>query len=192
MNTVCAQERTATVGDNFMYISNNVHLECWFLNVHVLWKEGWIFLCKQTYIDLCTYLAFGLLEAPREHALHGPLLGIYWLRLCPHFGAPTLEAMLLQRRLFTVLMTAAHISTNVLSLQLSLSSVLYTEHLTTMYSNALIHIIHYIHTSYVVLYYFTWYTYVHLASSFLLFFLAGWLRFTTSDTLKFLKLGLIP
>jgi hypothetical protein len=34
----------------------------------------------------CTYLGFGLLEAPREYVLHGPLLAIYWLRLCPHFG----------------------------------------------------------------------------------------------------------
>ncbi len=25
----------------------------------------------------CTYLGFGLLEAPREYVLHGPLLAIY-------------------------------------------------------------------------------------------------------------------
>ncbi len=71
-----------------------------------------------------TYLGFSLLEAPCEHVLHGPLLGMYWLQLCPHFGAPTLEAMLLLLRLFIVLMIAAHISPNVFSLQLSLANVL--------------------------------------------------------------------
>jgi hypothetical protein len=28
-------------------------------------------------IDHCTYLGFGLLEAPREHVLHSPSPGIY-------------------------------------------------------------------------------------------------------------------
>jgi hypothetical protein len=84
---------------------------------------GFVFLCNQTSIDLCTYLGFGFLEAPREHVLHGPLLGISWLRLCPYFGAPTPEATLLRRRLFIVLMTAAHISPNVFSLQMSLASI---------------------------------------------------------------------
>jgi hypothetical protein len=32
----------------------------------------------------CTYLGFGLLEAPCKYILHGPLLAIYWPRLCPH------------------------------------------------------------------------------------------------------------
>ncbi len=58
----------------------------------------------------CTYLGFGLLEAPCEYVLHGPLLGIYWLWLCPHSGGRPLEAMLVQRMLFIVLMTAAQIS----------------------------------------------------------------------------------
>ncbi len=34
----------------------------------------------------CTFLGFGLLEAPCNYIHHGPLLAIYWLRLCPHFG----------------------------------------------------------------------------------------------------------
>jgi hypothetical protein len=46
----------------------------------------------------------------------------------PHFGAPTPEATLLRRRMFIVLMTAAHISPNVFSLQLSLSSVYWTSY----------------------------------------------------------------
>jgi hypothetical protein len=113
-----------------MYILNNVYLECSFSRERVLWKEDWIFLCKNTdmLIFVCTYLGFGFLEAPREHVLHGPLLGIYWLWLCPHFGAPTPEDTLLRRRLFIVLMTAAHISPNVFSLQLSLASIYLTSY----------------------------------------------------------------
>jgi hypothetical protein len=73
-------------------------------------------------------LGFGLLEAPREHVLHGPFLGIYGLRLCPLLRAPKLEAMLLRRRLFIVLMTAAHISPNVFFLQLSLAGIYWTSY----------------------------------------------------------------
>ncbi len=79
-------------------------------------------------LERTSFLGFGLLEAPREHVLHGPLLGIYWLRLCPHFGATMLKATLLWRRLFIVLMTAAHISPNVFSLQLSLASIYWTSY----------------------------------------------------------------
>ncbi len=79
-------------------------------NWRALRKKVEYLFTEHSYIDHCTYLGFGLLEAPREHVLHGPLLGMYWLRLCPHFGAPTLEATLLRRRLFIFLMTAAPIS----------------------------------------------------------------------------------
>jgi hypothetical protein len=85
-----------------------------------------ISLQEHMFIDHCTYLGIGLLETPRENVLHGPLLGIYWLRLCPHFRVPTLEARLLRRRLFMVLMTAAHISPTVFSLQLFLASMYWT------------------------------------------------------------------
>ncbi len=34
----------------------------------------------------CTYLGYVLLEALREYVLHGPLLSINWLRLCPLGG----------------------------------------------------------------------------------------------------------
>ncbi len=128
-NTACAQKWTAIVGGNSMYILSNVYLEYW-LSSEYAWKQGLgISLQKCTYIDQCTtYLGFGLIKAPREKVLHGPFLGIYWLRFCPHFRAPTLEAMLLQRRLFKILMTAAHISPNVFSLQLSLASVYWTSY----------------------------------------------------------------
>ncbi len=79
-------------------------------NEHAFRKKVEYLFTDHSYIDHCTYLGFGLLEAPCECVLHGPLLGMHWLRLCPHFGAPTLEAMLLRRRLFIFLMIAAHIS----------------------------------------------------------------------------------
>ncbi len=43
-------------------------------------------MCAQ--FEQCTYLSYVLLEAPREYVLHGPLLSIYSLRLCPHLGGP--------------------------------------------------------------------------------------------------------
>ncbi len=147
-----------------MYILNNVYLGWWFSNEHVLWKGRLnVSLQEHTYIDHCTYSGFGLLAAPHEHVLHGPLLGIYWLRLCSHFGAPMLEATLLRRRMFIALMTAAHISPNVFSLQPSLASVYCTSYYNT--SNARLHITHYIHTSYITLYYIISYFITHLRPS---------------------------
>jgi hypothetical protein len=46
-----------------------------------------------TQFEQYTYLGYVLLEAPHEYVLHGPLLSIYWLRLCPHLGGPASEAM---------------------------------------------------------------------------------------------------
>ncbi len=74
-----------------------------------------------TLLDKCTYLGYLLLEAPREYVQHGPLLSINWLWLCPQSGAPV-QSHPVRRRLFIVLMTAAHISPNVFSLQNFLSN----------------------------------------------------------------------
>ena len=76
-----------------------------------------IFGCKflsdtHTLFEQCTYLGYLLLEAPREYVQHGPLLSINWLRLCPQSGA-RVRSHAVRRRLFIVLMTAAHISPNV-------------------------------------------------------------------------------
>ncbi len=121
-HTYCSRR---CVGDKYMYILNNVS---WIFAFQWVLLEKSISLQECTYIDQCTYLGFGLLEAPHEQVLHGPLLGIYLLRLCPHFGAPTLEATLLRRRFFIVLITADHISPNVFSLQLSLASMYWTNY----------------------------------------------------------------
>ncbi len=105
----------------------------------------------------CTYLGFGLLEAPREYVLHGPLLAMYWLRLYPHSREPALEAMLVRRRMFIVLMTAAHISPNVFSLRVFLTNIKWTSYYNTwqrhtsilyitLYVHLHPHIIHHIHT----------------------------------------------
>ncbi len=75
-----------------------------------------------TLFEQCTYLGYLLLEAPREYVQHGPLVSINWLRLCPQFGA-RVRSHAVWRRLFIVLMTAAHISPNVFSLQNFLSNI---------------------------------------------------------------------
>jgi hypothetical protein len=75
------------------------------------------------YIEQCTYLGFGLLQAPCEYILHGPILGhILTLSLSPFLGAHV-RSPAFRRRLFIVLMTAAHISPNVFSLQMFLTNV---------------------------------------------------------------------
>ncbi len=45
-----------------------------------------LFALQNNIYRQCTYLNIGLLEAPREYVLHGPLLGIYWTQHCPHSG----------------------------------------------------------------------------------------------------------
>ncbi len=86
-----------------------------------------IFGCKflfetHTLFKQCTYLGYLLLEAPREYVLHGYLLSINWLRLCPQSGA-RIRSHAIRRRLFIVLMTAAHISPNVFSLRSFLNNI---------------------------------------------------------------------
>jgi hypothetical protein len=106
----------------------------------------------------CTYLDFSLLKAPREYVLHGPLLAMYWLWLCPHSRERALEATVVRRRLFIVLMTAAHISPNAFSLRVFLTNIRWTSHYNTRQWYAFIlyitfirtvhshpHIIHHIH-----------------------------------------------
>jgi hypothetical protein len=86
-----------------------------------------MFGCKflfeiHTLFERCTYLCYLLLGAPREYVQHGPLLSINWLRLCPQSGA-RIRSHAVRRRLFIVLMTAAHISPNVFSLRNFLNNI---------------------------------------------------------------------
>ncbi len=80
--------------------------------------------------------------APCEYVQHGPLLSINWLRLCPQFRA-RVRSHTVRRRLFIVLMTAAHISPNVFSLRNFLSNI--HGPFLTIHSTSFISIIHYIH-----------------------------------------------
>jgi hypothetical protein len=120
-----------------------------------------------TLFEQCTYLGYLFLQAPREYVQHGPLLSINWLRLCPQSGT-RVRSHAVWRRLFIVLMTAAHISANVFSLQNSLSNihVLFL----TIHSTSFISIIHHIHTSNCIFY---------LHDIFILWllqiFMAGWM-----------------
>jgi hypothetical protein len=117
----------------------------------------------------CTYLGFGLLEAPREYVLHGPLLAMYWLRFCPHSRERGLEATLVRRRLFIVLMTAAHISPNVFSLRVFLTNLQWTSHYNNRQWHTSILYITFIRTF--TSSYYTSHSYVH---SHLHFFCSSW------------------
>jgi hypothetical protein len=99
----------------------------------------------------CTYLGYVLLEAPREYVLHGPLLSIYWLRLCPHLGGPRPKPRH-PERLFIVLMTAAHISPNVFPRREFIGNILGLFLCFIIISFILI--IHHIHT-HIYIFYFT-------------------------------------
>jgi hypothetical protein len=91
-------------------------------------QQGW-HLVKNSSFSLAHYLSnvhsHLPLEAPREYVQHGPLLSInYWLRLCPQFGA-RVRSHAVRRRLFIVLMTAAHISPNIFSHETSSATYMY-------------------------------------------------------------------
>jgi hypothetical protein len=174
-------------GGEIIYVQQTVYI----LNIpsqQVCLCRGWGHLFTIMHIYQTMYiLGLGLLEAPREYVLHGPLLGIYWLRLCPHFWEPALEATLDRRRLFIVLMTAGHISPT--SFPSKRSSPTYSEKLIIIHIVARIHI-------------YTSHSYVHshpcitlnntfMHISHLHFFCSSWQagcsRLIVSDTLKINK-----
>ncbi len=110
-------------------------------------------------------MGYLLLEAPCEYVQHGPLLSINWLQLCPQFGAHV-RSHAVRRKLFIVLMTAAHISPNVFSLRNFLSNIhgLFL----TIHSTSFISVIHHIHTNSCIFYLHNTFT-----LSFLWIFMAG-------------------
>ncbi len=75
-----------------------------------------------TLLGQCTYLGYLLLEAPRKYVQYGPLVSLNWLWLFPQSGT-RVRSHAVRRRMFIVLMTAAHISPNVFSLQNFLSNI---------------------------------------------------------------------
>ncbi len=113
------------------------------------------------------------------------------LRVCPswspsgHILTPALSPFLgarvrshaVRRRLFIVLMTAAHISPNVFSLQMFLTNVQWTTDYNTHGSTHTYLYITFIHT-FTSLHYIMQHIHAHSTSSFLLLFVAGWLLST--------------
>ncbi len=173
MNTAHARKQTTTVGDNSMYILNNVCLECWFsmgvlcerklsislqntsilISVHT-WASVFLMHLASTscMVPSWAYLDSGSVPIPgtrsRSHAPQEEI--VYSLNdSCSHF-------------------------TNVFSLHLSLASIL---SILLWYDNTYIHIVHYIyiHTSHIMLQSITQWEHVHLVSSFLPHYVAGWL-----------------
>ncbi len=102
--------------------------QCWYL------VKIPLYIC--TSFQQCIYFGYLLLESPRKYVQHGPLLSINWLRLCPQFES-RVRIHAIRRRLFIVLMTAAHISPKVFSLRNFLSNIhglFLTVHLTSFIS----------------------------------------------------------
>ncbi len=60
MNTARARKRTVTIGNNSMYILNNVYLELWFSNKHISWKEDWIY--SNAYIRIIHHIRTSYIE----------------------------------------------------------------------------------------------------------------------------------
>jgi hypothetical protein len=116
-------------------------------------------------LEQCTNLGYLLLEAPREYVQHGPLLSINRLWLCPQSGA-RVRSHAIRRRLFIVLMTAAHISPNVFSLWNFLNNIHVL--LFIIHSPSFILVIHHIQASnYILL------LHDNFTLSFLRLFIAG-------------------
>ncbi len=134
------------------------------------------------HFEQCTYLGYVLLEAPRKYVLHGPLLSINWLRLCPRLGGPCVWSPAIWRRLFIVLMTAAHIHPTSFP----------SETFSATYTNYFLSYKHIIHT------YYTSHLYAHLRLLFYMscshihFFGSSWQagcpRLLVSDTNTILSL----
>jgi hypothetical protein len=95
--------------------------------------------------------------------------------LSPFFRIPTLEAMLPQRRLFIVLMRAAHISPTSFPSNCPLLAY-WTSYFSKITHKHILYVHHtYIHTSHIMLQYITQCTHIYLVSSFLPRYVAGWL-----------------
>ncbi len=112
-----------------MYILNNVYLEGSFSSEYA-WKGlGYLFTIRHVYWTLYVGLqsSWDSLWALPAWSLSGHILTP---ALSP-FRGTHVEAVLLRRTLFIVLMTAAHISPNVFSLQLSLTNVYWTSYYNT-------------------------------------------------------------
>ncbi len=120
----CAQQ-AVIIGDRYMYILSN---KSWMLAFQwvCLKNQVSLYIDAHILINVHTWLqsSWGISRARPAWSPSGHILTP---ALAP-FRAPTLEAMLLQRKLFIVLMTAVHISPNIFSLQLSLANVYRTSY----------------------------------------------------------------
>ncbi len=127
---------------------NHCDLGCCFpamlaIRLAISWNSS--LQCAHDLSNVNTWAMFFL-----RYVLHGPLLSIYWLWLCPHLGA-RIRSHAIRRRLFIVLMTAAHISPNVFSLRMFLST--YRDYFLQYTKMSLTLIIHHIHTHIYIFYF---------------------------------------
>ncbi len=130
-------------------------------------QQGWYWAVDSSLIlihyfsNVHTWAIFFLWHLTNTYVQHGLLLSINWLRLCPQSGA-RVRSHAIRRRLFIVLMTAAHISTNGFSLWDFLGDI----HILILiiHSTSFILIIHHIRTSNRILL-FTWQIHSFISSA---------------------------
>ncbi len=170
--------KTATIiGNNSMYILNNVFLECW-LPMSVLCVRKLNISLQNTHILIIVHTwasglqsSWGTSRAPPAWSPSGHVLT---LALSP-FQSTHGRSHAPPEDIVYILNDSCSHFTNIFSLQLSLLA-----YWASYFNTACIHVIHYIciHTSYIILQYTTQRMHVYLASSFLE--AAAWYRASLS------------
>jgi hypothetical protein len=106
--------------------------------------------------EQCTYLGYVLLEAPREYVLHGPLLSINWLWLCPHLGGPCPKPRCPEEVVYSLNDSCSHFTQRLFPLKLpqqhiqnsySTSNIIHTYYTSHLYAH--LHLLFYISCSHI-------------------------------------------
>ncbi len=118
--------------------------------------------------EQCTYLGYVLLEAPRGYVLHGPLLSIHWLRLCPHLGGPHPKPRHLEEVVYSLNDSRSHFTQGLSPPKVPQQ---HTETIPMVHNN----IIHTYYTSHSYAHLHLLFLHVLFKTSLLRIFMAGWL-----------------
>ncbi len=113
-------------------------------------------------------MGYVLLEAPREYVLHGPLLSIYWLGLCPHLGGPRPKPRHPEEVVYSLNDSCSHLTQRLFPPKVPQQ---HTETIPMVHNN----IIHTYYTSHSYAHLHLLFLHVLFKTSFLQIFMAGWL-----------------
>jgi hypothetical protein len=113
-------------------------------------------------------LGYVLLEAPCKYVLHGPLLSIYWLQLCPHLGVPRPKPCHPEEVVYSLNDSCSHFTQRLFP---PIVPQQHTETIPTVHNN----IIHAYYTSHSYTHLHLLFLHVLFKTSLLRIFMAGWL-----------------